>query len=254
MRLLINQKKIADYLRYFCSLLAMLILSFAVITDSAYARKHRRQLKTDQPELSSAQVREVEERLGELGYWTGPIDGIIDAGTIHALIAFQKVNGHKPTGKLTTAELQAIRSAVRPLPQEGGYPHVEVDLSRQVLFMVAEHGLITKILPISSGSNKLYQQDGVWYRAHTPRGRFMVYRKINGWRRSPLGLLYYPNYLVNGIAIHGNPSVPVYPASHGCIRIPMFASKEFSELTPVGTIIYVFDKNLLLANPAHNSN
>jgi len=45
-----------------------------------------------------------------------------------------------------------------------------------------------------------------------------------------------------GIAIHGNPSVPVYPASHGCIRIPMFAAKEFSQMTPVGTPVIVYDE------------
>jgi lipoprotein-anchoring transpeptidase ErfK/SrfK len=33
----------------------------------------------------------------------------------------------------------------------------------------------------------------------------------------------------------------VYPASHGCIRIPMFASKKLSELTPVGTEVIVYD-------------
>jgi lipoprotein-anchoring transpeptidase ErfK/SrfK len=52
--------------------------------------------------------------------------------------------------------------------------------------------------------------------------------------------LYYPNYIVGGIAIHGNPSVPVYPASHGCIRIPMFAAKQFSEINPVGTVVIVY--------------
>jgi lipoprotein-anchoring transpeptidase ErfK/SrfK len=67
-------------------------------------------------------------------------------------------------------------------------------------------------------------------------------RKINGLRISRLGALYYPNYLVNGIAIHGSPSVPPYPASHGCIRIPMFAAKDFYDMTPLGTIVVVYDR------------
>ena len=82
---------------------------------------------------------------------------------------------------------------------------------------------------------------GEIHRAHTPGGRFRVLRKIGGWRLSSLGLLYYPNYILNGIAIHGSPAMAVYPASHGCIRIPMFASKALSNLTPVGTEVIVYD-------------
>src|SRR5882724_243391 len=38
------------------------------------------------------------------------------------------------------------------------------------------------------------------------------------------------------------PSVPIQPASHGCIRIPMFAAHEMSKLLKVGTIVLVYDK------------
>ena len=30
--------------------------------------------------------------------------------------------------------------------------------------------------------------------------------------------------------------------SHGCIRIPIFAARELSELLPIGTIVLVYDK------------
>ena len=42
-------------------------------------------------------------------------------------------------------------------------------------------------------------------------------------------------------AIHGSLSVPAYPASHGCVRIPMFAAREFSEMAPIGTPVIVYD-------------
>ena len=54
--------------------------------------------------------------------------------------------------------------------------------------------------------------------------------------------MYYPNYISGGIAIHGSYSVPVQPASHGCIRIPIFAAREVSTLLPIGTIVLVYDK------------
>jgi lipoprotein-anchoring transpeptidase ErfK/SrfK len=87
----------------------------------------------------------------------------------------------------------------------------------------------------------LFIEGGVTRRAITPTGRFKVTRKIEGWRKSPLGLLYYPNYIYDGIAIHGNPSVPARPASHGCIRIPMFAAEEFSQIAVIGMEVIVYD-------------
>jgi hypothetical protein len=194
-----------------------------------------------QSSMTVEDVREAEQRLSDLGYWTGPIDGKLDEGTRHALIAFQKVEGRQRTGKLTPAELEALRGATRPKPVESSFAHVEIDVDRQVLFIVDGSGAVTKILPVSTGTGKPFTASGWTRRACTPCGRFTIYRKVNGWRRSPLGLLYYPNYINGGIAIHGNPSVPANPASHGCIRIPMFAAKEFSETMPIGTIVIIHE-------------
>ena len=190
---------------------------------------------------TSAEIMEAEQRLSDLGYWTGPIDGSFDGSSRHALIAFQKIEGRKRTGKLTAGELEALRLAERPVPRDSTYPHIEVDLKRQVLMVVDASGQATHIVPVCSGNEGRYWDHGQIHRAHTPRGTFRVVRKISGWRRSSLGLLYYPNYIVNGIAIHGSPSVPAFPASHGCIRIPMFAAKELSAMTPVGTSVVVYD-------------
>lgn len=198
--------------------------------------------KTRPGELTNDEIREAEQLLAGLGYWTGPIDGVFDSASRHALTAFQKVEGRKRSGSLTRTELEALRSADRPEPRDRTYAHVEVDLSRQVLMVVDESGMVTKVLPVCTGNEKLYSDRGVTKRAHTPRGRFIVTRKINGLRISSLGALFYPCYIVNGIAIHGSPFIAAYPASHGCIRIPMFAAKAFHDLTPVGTIVVVFDR------------
>lgn len=189
---------------------------------------------------TSAEIMEAEQRLSDLGYWTGPIDGSFDGSSGHALIAFQKIEGRKRTGKLTADDLEALKLAARPEPRDSTYPHIEVDLKRQVLMVVDASGQANHIIPVCSGNEGSYWDHGQIHRAHTPRGTFKVLRKIAGWRRSSLGLLYYPNYIVNGIAIHGSLSVPAFPASHGCIRIPMFAAKELSEMTPVGTTVVVY--------------
>ncbi len=191
--------------------------------------------------LNREEILEAERRLGELGYWTGEADGTWDLLSRHALVAFQKVQGRERTGRLTQTELQALRGADRPLPLEGGPAHVEIDIRRQALFVVGDEGVVVKVLPVSTGNEGSYFDQGKWQRAHTPRGRFTVQRKIEGWRRSTLGLLYYPSYFSGGVAVHGSLSVPSYPASHGCVRIPMFAARELSEMMPVGMEVIVHD-------------
>lgn len=189
--------------------------------------------------LTAKDHREAEQRLADLGYWTGKIDGRWDVASRNALIAFQKVEGLKRTGTLTRADFELLMLAQRPTPREGGDAHIEVDLVRQVLFIVDETGTVTKILPVSTGSGKEFRSEG-WARdAITPPGRYQVRSKIPGWKKSPLGRLYYPVYFMYGTAIHGYPSVPTKPASHGCVRIPMFAAAEIFKTLPVGMPVIV---------------
>ena len=203
--------------------------------------------------LSRAQVKQAEQRLAELGYWTGPIDGLLDDGSRAALIAFQKWEGREVTGKLTRDELEAIRNASGPKPRDTGYEHVEVDVDRQVLMLVKDDDSV-RVLPVSTGSGKPFMDEGQESVAYTPRGRFVVYDKTYGWENGKLGSVYYANYITGGVAIHGYLSVPNEPASHGCIRIPMFAAKEVSTMVPVGTIVLVYDKVSFVSGKAWAEN
>jgi hypothetical protein len=176
--------------------------------------------------LIPSEIRQAEQKLKDLGYWTGPVDGTWDATDRHALIAFQKVSGAKPTGILTRAEYNALTQAVPPLPREQkGGRHIEVDIARQVLFLVDADGRVANILPISSV---------------TPCGHLEVFNKAAGWKKSPLGEMYNPLYIVGGIAIHGSEEMRTYPASHGCIRIPMFASRLLPKMVSKGTPVFVY--------------
>ena len=129
-----------------------------------------------------------------------------------------------------------------PLPREQtAGRHVEVDLTRQVLFLVDDDGKVANILPVSSGSGKTFHEKGYpETHAVTPCGHLAVYSKASGWKKSPLGEMYNPLYIVGGIAIHGSEDVPPHPASHGCIRIPMFASRLLPRMVAVGTPVYVY--------------
>jgi hypothetical protein len=225
---------------------AMSVMPLTVVAASArvlpYEKRlpSRRKRPDTKTRVTRAMVVEAQQRLTRLGYWIAGTNGKWNEASRQGLIAFQKVESRPRTGKLTVAELQALNAASRPLPREKGLVHIEVDLKRQVLFMVDADGTVSKILPVSTGNGKMFELEGDTLPAVTPPGRFRVYSKLQGWRKSPLGLLYYPNYILGGIAIHGNPEVPAQPASHGCIRIPMFAATEFSALTPIGTQVIVY--------------
>ena len=191
--------------------------------------------------LTRAEVRGAEYRLSDLGYWAGPVDGVFDEATRSALTAFQKWEGRPVTGKLNRNEFEAMKTAFTPWPREAGYEHVEVDVDRQVLMLVNEDDGV-RVLPVSTGNDKQFMDQGQMSVAYTPRGRFVVYDKTYGWENGDLGSVYYANYISGGVAIHGYLTVPTTPASHGCIRIPMFAARELSRLLPVGTIVLVYDK------------
>jgi len=192
---------------------------------------------------SAEMVIKAEQRLSDIGYWPGPVGDKAAERTKYAVLAFQRVEGRSQTGTLDAGDIEALLAAKRPVPRETGYAHIEVDLQRQVLFVVDQNNGVSLVLPISSGSGKLYTFEGKTSRAVTPRGRFTVYRKVQGWRKAPLGMIYYPSYFNEGWAIHGSTSVPNYPASHGCIRIPIPTAKQLSDITPVGTVVLVYDGN-----------
>ena len=212
----------------------LLLLSTPVIASAQQSGKHH-------ASLTRSETREAERRLSDMGYWTGAVDGLFEPATRSALIAFQKWEGRPVTGRLTLDELEAIRTSASPIARDPGYAHVEVDLDRQVLLLVNDQGGV-RVLPVSSGTGKPFVEEGEKSIAYTPRGRFLVYRKGVGWEKGPLGSVYYPNDISGGVAIHGSRNVPAEPASHGCIRIPMFAAREVSKLLKLGTIVLVYDK------------
>ena len=214
------------------------LLTTVVLILTAVAGISAQQRNTS---LSRAQIKEAEQRLVSLGYWAGRVDGVFDVASRQALIAFQKWEGRSVTGKLNAEELEALRTSLGPKPRDPGYEHVEVDVDRQILMVVGEDGGV-KVLPVSTGNDEKFMSDGQESVAYTPRGRFVVYDKSYGWENGQLGSVYYANYITGGVAIHGYETVPTKPASHGCIRIPMFAAREVSKLLPLGTIVLVYDK------------
>ena len=217
---------------------ALMLLIGAISTNAIGSTRNSENAITN-----TSQIAEAEQLLAGLGYMVENPDGKLDFMSRHAVMAFQKVEGLKRTGLLTPSLLDKMREATTPAAKHGGPAHIEVDLKRQVLFMVNEDGNVSLIVPISSGSGEKYfdKTRQKWEVASTPRGEFSIERKINGVRKAPLGTIYYPSYFKQGWAIHGSNSIPPRPASHGCVRVPRGADKKLFKMMPVGMKIYLYD-------------
>jgi peptidoglycan hydrolase-like protein with peptidoglycan-binding domain len=189
---------------------------------------------------SGPAVLAVEKRLAALHYDVGTPDGHFGPADTYAVTAFQKVHGLARNGRATDDVVALLASDHDPasLVPGGGAMRVEVDIARQVLFLY-EHDVLVRILPVSTGSGQRYCVQGACDVAVTPGGSYRVFRKLLGQDVSKLGVLYNPLYFNGGIAIHGEPDDPAYPASHGCVRIPMAASLWFYNEVPDGTPVYV---------------
>jgi N-acetylmuramoyl-L-alanine amidase len=185
-------------------------------------------------------VAALQRRLAALGYEVTKADGQFGPSTQHAVTAFQKVNRLDRDGVAGPKTMKALAHPRQPRPRLGGRAlHLEADLTLQVVYVV-RNGKIQQILDASSASGRSYVSQGEVRIAHTPEGSFRIGRKINGWHRSSLGLLYRPAYFDGPYAVHGAPSVPPFPASHGCIRITTTAMDGlYSKLVP-GTRVLVY--------------
>ena len=158
-----------------------------------------------------------------------------------AVFALQKAAGIGRDGTVGAKTWKALADGVRPKAKSTTGKIVEIDLKRQLLLLV-EDGEIKQIFNTSTGSMEYYQQEGRTYLADTPRGKFRVSRQIDGWRHAPLGLLWRPKYFNGGIAVHGAPSVPPYPASHGCARVSVSAMNWMwkNDALPLKTRVWVY--------------
>ena len=178
---------------------------------------------------SGPEVAALQQRLLDLGFWIPAADGNYGSVTAQAVMAFQKSAGLGRDGVAGPVTLAALQTAGPVTAREGG-DHIEVDLARQLMLIVK--GDRTYVFNTSTGMSG-------W---RTPPGRVQITREIDGVRRAPLGDQYRPKYFNQGIALHGSPSIPGYPASHGCTRLHDAVVDLIwgSGLAPIGTPVWVY--------------
>jgi peptidoglycan hydrolase-like protein with peptidoglycan-binding domain len=192
------------------------------------------------PGAAGSGVSNLQARLDALGYWV-PVDGKFGTLTTQALYALQKSAGIPRTGNFDGATQRALDAGVLPTPRSTSGYVGEVDKTRQVLMLVS-NGRVVRVFNVSTGNEARYRSGSGYAIAHTPEGNFKIERQINGTRISDLGELYRPKYFTGGYAVHGSPSIPPYPASHGCVRVSNGAINYLwdSGTLPLGTPLLVY--------------
>ena len=221
--------------------------------------------------MQGAEVQQLQDRLKELGFDPGPSDGIFGLMTTQAVWAFEKlvlgVPRAEATGRIDEARWQTLMGDVRITPRRptnGQADHTEVYLTEQVM-VVFQRDVPVLVSHISTGEldangepaeyceEATYDTDAqgreleepvtkaICALAKTPGGVFTYNRQVEGKRVSPLGGMWNPVYFNYGIAVHGAENVPLEPASHGCVRIPMHISEYFQDLISIGDRILVWD-------------
>lgn len=192
------------------------------------------------PGSTGATVVELQQRLSAAGFFPGEEDGDFGRQTLAAVYAVQKLYDLERTGIFRTEDWALLDRQVRG-PGLGPEPdRVEIDLRRQVLYLI-EAETVTGVVPVSSANGELYRNArGRLVRAETPEGRFEFGREREGWWESYLGWLYAPMYFYGGYAIHGSNSVPPFPASHGCIRVEIEDMDFLRTRLELGMAVYVY--------------
>jgi N-acetylmuramoyl-L-alanine amidase len=188
-----------------------------------------------------ADVLAIQRRLALLHYWLGEPDGTFGTHTRQAVLALQGAAGLPRDGIVGPRTRAALDKGVQPQVQATGGHATEIDRGRGLL-VFSDHGVLVSVLHTSTGTFKKYYYHGQPALADTPAGSFTVDWSVDGWRDGALGRLYRPRYFhPDGIAVHGYPIVPAYPASHGCARVSLAAMDMVWErgLMPTGGTVLV---------------
>lgn len=201
-----------------------------VPTRWSIARADRAKPPILRPGDSGADVVRLQRRLHRLGYAPGAVNGRFGEKTTAAVWAFQKANRLRPESTVRPRTWSALAEprTPRPLAPRRRADRVEIDLSRQLLFVYQRRRLV-----LTS-----HVSTGAWG-METPVGDYRVYRRMGGWYHSPLGGMYRPLFFHRGYAMHGSLSVPLEPASHGCVRLPVNAADRVARLVHRGDPVFV---------------
>jgi len=217
-RIRLGSSRVAEY---------RIALSTPASTDYAPSRLALRKI-VFYPQLrvgsAGPSVLALNEALARLHIALGSVDSSFGLDTRDAVVAFQKLHGLPRTGSVDARLWRVLSTSGAP---QARYPgdHIEVSKPLQVL-LVVRGGRVILVSHVSTGAT-----------GNTPVGRWHVYSKVPGWL--PDGM-FDSSFFLRGFAIHGYPTVPFYPGSHGCVRVPVWLAPRVYSYDPPGSTIYIY--------------
>ena len=175
-------------------------------------------------------ARIVLARLAALRFRVPGVSSSISVAAGDSIVAFQKAYGLPRTYVFGAADWRKLDVA-RLIKARHKSPktHIEIDKTRQIL-MIVKGGKPYGIIPVSTGAT-----------GNTPVGRFHILRKApatSTWLGS--AILWRTMDFYGNFAMHGYPEVPAYPASHGCVREPMWVADWTYQHSWVGETVYIY--------------
>jgi peptidoglycan hydrolase-like protein with peptidoglycan-binding domain len=161
--------------------------------------------------------------------FAAPVTGYYDDATARGVLAFRKTNGLGRDGfavKEVFAMLMRGQGAYRLRYPKAG-KHVEFDWSRQVL-----------VLARGDRPYRTYHTSSGTPATPTVFGSYRFYLQTPGTNSKGM---VHSSYFIGGYAIHGYPSVPNFPASHGCLRVPIPNAWSIFNWIDVGDPIFTYE-------------
>lgn len=174
-----------------------------------------------------AAVRELQASLARLTYlpYSG-VDGLFGMQTWHAVVAFQGWSGLSRDGIVGPRTRSALSHARAPMPwsRATGF---EIHIRQQVLLLVRDRR-VQRSIHVSTGAG-----------GSTPLGHFHVYRReLMSWSVPFHVWMPQAQYFFEGYAMHEFTSVPTYPASHGCVRVPAVEARAVWQFGAIGLRVW----------------
>ncbi len=202
-------------------------------------------------------VKLIQQRLTDLGYYTGPISGNFLGHTRNAVKAFQKQNALDVTGAVDERTWNALFNDAHvvganetprttPRPEQPAY-HLVVDVTNQIVTAYArdengDYTVVVKQMMCSSGTKENPSDAGDWiisgYKTtwcYFPKwGDYARY-----WTRINAGIAFH-SVIYNTVSTT-DLSVRSYDrlgrrASHGCVRLQVADAKWIYDYVEAGTI------------------
>jgi hypothetical protein len=172
-------------------------------------------------------VELIQQRLAAMHFYI-PQTGVYDSGTGLAIDAYHRLLRRGTSQGLDAGTVTDLLNGVGGFkvrfPSHGR--HAEGNLSLQLLALV-DGSHVVRIYPISSGKPS----------TPTILGDFHVYSKVPGYL--PDGM-YFSNFFIRGYAIHGFNPAPDFPASHGCMRVPIPDAISIYDWLQIGNWVDVY--------------